>query len=234
MRRTIICLMVMCLIGGTVGLAFGESEDNGTNNWKKLIASPSYGLNIGFFNLEYEDTNEDTQKDTLVLPGIDFRHFNGINVPRDGGFYYGYELGFSVNGYPSSHSFEDAGTDYTLNEMVVFAAMLMVKHGYRFDLGTGPHRPGFGFELGMGITAGGADMNITEDDDETETNLASVDEEPVKPTFELGIEGFLHRDEDSSFVVRLAVMAGMPLIDGNYGEMAPVRISIRGGFFRNH
>ena len=53
MRKAIFFLLVLCLIGGTAGTVFGESEDNGIDNWKKRIASPSYGLNIGFFTLNY-------------------------------------------------------------------------------------------------------------------------------------------------------------------------------------
>jgi len=218
---------------GLVAVTF--AEDAGDESWHKRIASPSYGFNLGFFTLEYEDEQGESQTDTLAMPGIELRHFNGLDVPRDGGFYYGYELGIGINFYIGEHGFEDNGTAYTVEDIVVASGLAMVKHGYRFDLGKGYNRPSFGLELGMGIAAGGGDITITEDEDEWGENVAETLDEPIGPVFELGFEGALHRGDDRRFVVRLSIMGGAaPLATENFGDMVPVRISLRGGFTMNH
>jgi hypothetical protein len=233
MGKTIRIFGLLCFMLGLVAVSF--AEDAGDESWHKKIASPSYGLNIGFFTLDYEDELGESQTKTLVMPGIELRHFNGINVPRDGGFYYGYELGIGVNFYIGEHRFNDNGIAHTVEDIMAASGLAMVKHGYRFGPGKGNNRPSFGLELGMGITAGGGSVTITRDEDEWGENIAATLDEPIGPVFELGFEGALHRGDDHRFVVRLGIMGGPPpLATENFGEMAAVRISLRGGFTMNH
>ncbi|MFO7731574.1 MAG: hypothetical protein R6V86_12515 [Spirochaetia bacterium] len=220
-----------------MGFVFGQSADNAEESWMKRIASPSYGLTMGFYELEY-GPGDNRQNETLMMPGIDIRHFNGLNVPRSGGFYYGYELGLLVNFYLGEHKFEDQGQNLTVESMVAASGFLMLKHGYRFSIGNGDNSPVFGFELGAGIAAGGGDLVITNDADEDGENIAGLADEPVGPIFELGLEGGLPVGKELRFVTRLGItVIPIPPIDeitNENGQMAPVRIGLRGGLHWNH
>jgi len=229
-------MLVVCFLGGTAGLVFGESGDNEEEGWKERIASPSYGLTIGFFDLQYKNADGNDENDTLLMPGIELRHFNGIDVPRDRGFYYGYELGMGLNFYTGGHSFKHSGEDYTVKGIIAGSGFLMLKHGYRFELGTGHTRPGFGFELGAGVGAGGGDITITKDDDPESENQAALRGDGIGPVFELGFEGSLNRGDEYRLVARLGVTIApiVPLETENFGYMFPMRITLRGGFTRNH
>ncbi|HKK64635.1 MAG TPA: hypothetical protein VJ967_02190 [Clostridia bacterium] len=242
MRKIFLLMLGVCFLGGTVGLVFGQSENTEEENWKKRIASPSYGLTMGFYNLEAGPW-DNRQNETLMMPGIDIRHFNGVNVPRSGGFYYGYEIGLLANFYLGEYQFEDVhhlpNSNYTIESMVAASGFLMLKHGYRFSLGRGDYSPVFGFELGAGIAAGGGDLIITNDADEDENNLAVLADEPVGPIFELGLEGALPLGRELRLVTRLGITAVPipPLEDAgeySYGEMSPIRIGLRGGLQWNH
>ncbi|MFW6360618.1 MAG: hypothetical protein ACOC2R_02610 [Spirochaetota bacterium] len=225
-----------------MGIVFGQSADAEEENWMKRIASPSYGLTMGFYDLRY-GPDDARQNETLMMPGIDIRHFNGLNVPRSGGFYYGYELGLLANFYIGEHQFKDVqhppNENCTVESMVAASGFLMLKHGYRFALGRGDYSPVFGFELGAGIAAGGGDLRITEDADENEENLVVLADEPVGPIFELGLEGGLPLGKDLRFITRLGitVVPISPLEDAgaySYGQMLPLRIGLRGGLHWNH
>src|SRR6056297_671900 len=163
MRRIILLVLGVCFLGGTVGLVFGQSPDTEEESWMKRIASPSYGLTLGFYELKF--CVEDQESETLLMPGIDLRHFNGVNVPRSGGFYYGYEIGLLANFYLGEEEYPfDVGGPLvagTVESMMAATGFLKVKHGYRFSLGTGDYSPVFGFELGAGIAAGGAEIQIS-------------------------------------------------------------------------
>lgn len=231
MRRIVLLMLGVCFLGGTVGLVFGQSADTEEENWKKRIASPSYGLTMGFYELKYGPERD--QSETLIMPGIDLRHFNGLNVPRSGGFYYGYEIGLLANFYLGEEEFPFDGETGTVEGIMAATGFLMVKHGYRFSLGTGDYSPVFGFELGAGVAAGGADIQINDQDG---NNLAALADEPVGPILELGIEGGLPLGKDLRFVTRLGVtvLPTPPLVTANKGEMSPVRIGLRGGLTWNH
>ncbi|MCF7913547.1 MAG: hypothetical protein K9L66_00115 [Spirochaetaceae bacterium] len=239
MRRIVLLLLGVCFLGGTAGLVFGQSEETEEENWKKRIASPSYGLTMGFFELKYGPDRD--QSETLLMPGIDIRHFNGLNVPRSGGFYYGYEIGLLANFYLGGDQFPfDDGVETvpgTVESMMAASGFLMLKHGYRFSLGTGDYSPVFGFEIGAGIAAGGADLIINNDENEDESNLVDdLADEPVGPIFELGIEGGLPLGKNLRFVTRLGItVLPVPSLDSEkYGEMSPPRIGLRGGLTWNH
>jgi len=190
---------------------------------------------MGFYDLKFGP--EDQESETLLMPGIDLRHFNGVNVPRSGGFYYGYEIGLLANIYLGEEGFpfDEGGTmePGTVESLVAASGFLMLKHGYRFSLGRGDYSPVFGFELGAGIAAGGGDIQINNSDGE---NIAVLTDDPVGPIFELGLEGGLPLGKDLRLVTRLGitVVPMPPLITENKGEMGPVRIGLRGGLHWNH
>ncbi len=236
MRKIVLLVLAVCFLGGTVGLVFGQSEDTGKESWMKRIASPSYGLTMGFYDLEF-GPEDNRQNKTLIMPGIDLRHFNGVNVPRDGGFYYGYEFGLIANFYLGEYEFPYVGesgvTPCTVEGLMAASGFLMLKHGYRFPLGSGENSPELGIELGAGIAAGGGDIQIKNPDGE---NMAVLAEDPVGPIFELGLEGGLPVGKDLRFVTRLGitVVPIPPVVTDNDGEMSPVRLGLRGGLAWNH
>ncbi len=239
-----VCALVLLVCFGTAagpGLVFADSaatpEADGyePESWKKRIASPSYGLSLLPFTLESLDNDGDERTETIFLPGIDLRHFNGINVPRDGSFYYGYELGLSLNGSLGEHSFTHNGDNHTVENLLAAKGFLMVKHGYRMALGEKSSSPKIGFELGMGVSAGTGDITITRDEDDPQTNLAQVEESVISPLVEASLEGSLPRGADRCLVLRLGLTAGPPVLDNTgFGESVPVQISLRAGFTRNH
>jgi hypothetical protein len=207
------------------------------NDWRTRIASPSYGFNIAIFELEY-DENDNTE--TFVMPGVDVRHFNGINVTESGRFYFGYEVGVAVNFYlGGEYSFEIQGEDYTLTDATAATMLLMGKHGYRRSVGDPAEGLGWGLELGLGLM-GGAGMIGFEDTDGT---YYSHDTEIISPVFEVAGEFSVQTDRDLRFVARLGLMAGASVIDFDdldtgldylSAEAVPVRFTMRAGFVRDY
>jgi len=210
--------------------------------WLKRVASPTYGLSFGFFNLNYQDRNDEEQEETLLMPGIDLRHFNGTNVSKGGGFYYGYELGFGINFNTGGQTYDalPGNNTYQLESLTAYRLFLMFKHGYRFNLNSDPDGFSLGLELGLGIMGGGGDItlkNISEDWND------SYDEGGASPIFELSLEGASSIKENVRLSTRLGITAGMPSIDassqdlgdiGIEGEMLPIMINLRLGFRMMH
>ncbi|MDY7028475.1 MAG: hypothetical protein SVR04_09285 [Spirochaetota bacterium] len=54
--------------------------------WKKRVASPTYGMVIGFLTLSDNDGNE---IDQVAIPGFELRIFNGTNAAKRGGLLRG-------------------------------------------------------------------------------------------------------------------------------------------------
>jgi hypothetical protein len=238
MKRNVIFGLALILF--LAPLAAVSAESDGATGWNSRIASPSYGLSLGFINLTYGEADNEKM---LLMPGIDLRHFNGINVTRAGGFYFGYEFGASINVYlPSDTAYETSlGTEYTIDGIIAGSIFLMGKHGYRREIGSATKGIGYGFELGLGIMAGGGSVMLNEVDGNDEP---SPGEEVISPVFELGGEVNLRTEENFRFSARFSLMAGIPLIDfsndfigatGNFSaSMVPVRPTLRFGFIRDY
>lgn len=233
--RTITCwLAAGTLLLGMGGAVFADDAASEQDSWYKRIASPSYGVSLAFYELEFKDAAGNDRTDTLPMVGVDLRHFNGIDVPRSRFFYYGYEIGLTAHGYPGEYSFSHENEDYTASGIFAGSVLLMLKHGYRmqpFDTG-----PGIGVELGMGIMGGGGNIRITRDDDEHSSDLKDLQGEGFSPALELGVEGGWATSDHYRLVARLSLMiVPEPLLnDANFGQQTPVRITLRGGFTRNH
>ncbi len=212
------------------------------DDWSRRVASPTYGLSLGFLGLTYRDRNNEEKEETIPVPGIDLRHFNGTNVSKGGGFYYGYELGIGVNFNTGGRTYDtQPGTDtYRLEELIAFRLFLMLKHGYRFNLTPDPDGFSLGLELGLGIMGGGGYIKF---EHTSEDWSESYDDGGASPIFELALEGAFSTRENVRFSARLGVAAGMPAIDAPYdalgnigikGEMVPVMINLRLGFRMMH
>lgn len=219
---------------------FKSNEDK--EDWLKRVASPTYGLSLGFFNLNYQDRNDKEQEETLLMPGIDLRHFNGTNVSKGGGFYYGYELGLGLNFNTGGQTYDALpGNDtYQLESLIAYRLFLMFKHGYRFNLNSDPDGFSLGLELGLGVMGGGGDITLKHTSEDWNASYGGGGASPI---FELAFEGASSIKENVRLSTRLGLTAGMPSIDassddlgniGIEGEMLPIMINLRLGFRMMH
>ncbi|MFO7827429.1 MAG: hypothetical protein R6V23_02300 [Bacteroidales bacterium] len=219
---------------------FKSNEDK--EDWLKRVASPTYGLSLGFFNLNYQDRNDEEQEETLLMPGIDLRHFNGTNVSKGGGFYYGYELGLGLNFNTGGQTYDALpGNDtYQLESLIAYRLFLMFKHGYRFNLNSDPDGFSLGLELGLGVMGGGGDITLKHTSEDWNASYGGGGASPI---FELAFEGASSIKENVRLSTRLGLTAGMPSIDassddlgniGIEGEMLPIMINLRLGFRMMH
>ncbi|MDX9898623.1 MAG: hypothetical protein RBT62_06865 [Spirochaetia bacterium] len=132
--------------------------------------------------------------------------------------------------------YEPGAEDYTLKAGIVGAAFLMLKHGYRWEIGQGPGSAGAGLELGLGAMAGGGSIDFADKDGRGVNYGAEV----ISPVFELGTEFTWRTKDNLRLVSRLAVAASLPLVDGRLEdiplkmEAAPVCITLRLGFVRDY
>ncbi len=79
------------------------AEENGVWDWKDNFASTTYGVALLPVHFEATGTNEGN---TIFLPGIDIRLFNGKNITKKGGFYTGTEVGLIMLIYPETGNFK--------------------------------------------------------------------------------------------------------------------------------
>ncbi len=207
------------------------------DHWSTRIAAPGYGFSFTSVEVEY---GEDDETEVYLMPGIDLRHFNGINVTESGHFYFGYEVGVAANFLVGSGSTMDiVGEEYELNSAMVATLLLMGKHGYHRDIGSPDKGLGFGVELGLGIMGGAGDIEIENTDGDTFSHTTEI----IGPVFEAAGEFSIRTDRDLRLVCRLGLMAGAPLIETDDGDTgvdyfsaasAPVRVSLRFGFVRDY
>jgi hypothetical protein len=237
MKKTGTMLVAVLLLCGMSASLF--AQDEGDIAWNERIASPSYGLNLAFMTIDFGP--DDTEK-VLLLPGVGIRHFNGINVTEEGGFYFGYELGANINLYFGGYElFSDDLLPLTLEvtQIVAGTFFLMGKHGYWFETGGASGGIGFGLELGLGLMAGGGFIDFKDSNGDTTTFSPDA---VISPLVEINGKGAMRFGENMRLTAALGVMAGMPLIDMSDGavysdvsaEMIPARVSLRFGFVRDY
>lgn len=219
------------------GKSFAQVDDQIIS---KRVTSPSYGPSLGFLNVIYLDRNNDEQSESYVMPGIDLRHFNGINVSEGGGFYYGYELGAGLNFQSGGQQYDvlPGENRYQLENVFGFRVFLMGKHGYRFNLSDDPDGVSLGLELGLGVAGGIADIELRDLEAEGQPTY-SYFEGGATPVLELGVNGAFKLNEKSRFTTRLALTLGDSFMDTGSGEIglpgikteaAPVFVNLRFGF----
>ena len=149
--------------------------------WKKRVASPTYGLVVGFLTIKDWDGNE---FDTLAIPGIELRIFNGTNVAKRGGFFVGYEVGtifFVKDDFDTYTLPGGAGiVDFTPNEFFAGTLFLLSKYGYRLDLGIEAAGLSLGVEAGMGlqVSMGGIDIQADDGSDDLRPGSRSTPPSP--------------------------------------------------------
>ena len=82
------------------------AEENGVWDWKDNFASTTYGVALMPVHFEGVDTGS---SNTIFLPGLDIRLFNGKNITKKGGFYTGTEVGL-IMFFSGDSEFEDTYT----------------------------------------------------------------------------------------------------------------------------
>ncbi len=243
MKRMGYLLLASAFVIASATAAFGGEVDE---EWRRYVASPSYGLSLTVLELTYQvEGQNDRQSDTYAMPGVDLRHFNGVNVSPAGGFFYGYEIGigamFQGQGaeYDTFPDFEEDGP-YRLENAMAAGLRVLLKHGYRFPV-TAEGRVDLGFELGLGVSAGFGSITFRDLAEDGESYGSFSDS--VGPALEVGFEGGYRVTDHFRYVVRFSVQAGAPLLEVGDEELefigisagtAPVMATLRFGFTRDH
>lgn len=224
MKKIITTTVSLSLFFSFIVLTSGlnAQEEKKERDWPKHVSSPSYGMSLAFLNIEYQDRSDEEQTEGLLMPGIDLRHFNGVNVSEGGGFYYGYEvgLGLNFNGGGQTYAVSTGEDEYQLENVLAYRFFLMGKHGYRFNLTDDPDGFSLGLELGLGIAGGGADVSFKDLQSEYDSSY-SGGSAAASPIVEIGLEGAFQIKENSRFTARLGLTIGSSLLETGYGEVAP-------------
>lgn len=234
MRKAILAGVVLVLV---CGVAFAQSSDYEEEGWKKRFASPTYGVSLATLTIDYLDNGE-VQEDDILVPGIDIRIFNGINVAKRGGFYTGYEVGTIIYLLGESDSYDIGGTGYQIRDLVSGSIFIMSKYGYRIDLGTEAGGFSVGFGLGIGAKMGGGSVDVyNEDTEETE----SAGSEAFGPMLEAALEAAFRLGQNFRILGQLGGYVSPASLEWDSdattvigGEFAPVRPDLRFGFALNY
>ena len=243
MKRIGFLLLASALLIASAVAAFGGEADE---EWRRYVASPSYGLSLTMLDLEYQiEGKDDKELDTYVMPGIDLRHFNGVNVTPAGGFFYGYEIaiGIMLRGQGAEYDTfpdDDEEGPYRLENAMAVGLRLLLKHGYRFPVAT-EGRVDLGVELGLGVSAGLGGIRI-QDLSEGGGSISHFSES-IGPAFEVGFEGGYRATDHFRYVARLGVQGGAPMLVASEENLEfigisattiPVMFTLRFGFTRDH
>lgn len=218
---------------------------------EKRVASPTYGIVIGFLTMDDWDGNE---FDTLAIPGFELRIFNGTNVGKRGGFFVGYEVGtiFFVKDDFDTYTLPiGAGTvDMIPNEFFAGTLFLLSKYGYRLDLGLKAAGLSVGVEAGMGlqVSMGGIDIRADDGTDDPETWIEIY--APFSLVLDAAAEAAFRLGQNFRLFARGGVMVMPGLVEwstsdleaeglttpdnGFTGEMSPASLNFRLGFALNY
>ena len=231
---SVVCCTVLVFAAAA---AFAQDSAYEVEGWKKRFASPSYGVAFAPVTIEFTDGGEDSEE-TLVVPGVDIRIFNGINVAKRGGFYVGHEVGTSLFFLGESDSYSTDLGPYTVEDVFCGTIFLMSKYGYRLDLGSRALGFSAGAELGIGAQMGGGDVTLVPENDPDNDVSPDTEGMPFGPALEASIEGAFRLGQNFRLFLKAGGLVGPALLDWDHealsGEMQPVRPSIRAGFALNY
>jgi len=233
MRKTVIVLLSVVMAGGIVAAAFSQDAAVAEEGWKRGFASPTYGVSIAPLTLSYNDGSED-QEDTVYVPGVEVRIFNGTNIAKRGGFYTGYEVGVAFYFLDSSDSYDISGTGYHISGLNCGIVFLMSKYGYRLDLGGRTGGFSIGPMIGIGLGMGGGSVDIV--NESTDVSTGGDPDMIFGPMLEGALEGAFRFGQNFRVMVVLGANVS-PLLEWDAtisGEMIPVRPDLRIGFALNY
>ncbi|MFW6368644.1 MAG: hypothetical protein ACOCZ9_02795, partial [Spirochaetota bacterium] len=70
MKRACCAVAGVFFLFVSAGIVFAQSPGGQDGRVDRRIASPSYGLNLGFFAVEYEVSEDETESETVAMPGF--------------------------------------------------------------------------------------------------------------------------------------------------------------------
>jgi hypothetical protein len=239
MKRAVpaaLLLTVLMVLAGP--LAAQEESAYDVEGWKRRVASPTYGIAVGFL-VPSDDSGE---LDPVPMPGLELRIFNGMNVAKRGGFYTGYEVGTFFFGTKSDTLTLNAGGQVYLEGMAA-TVFLLSKYGYRLDLGLKAAGLSVGAELGIGgqMNIGGIDVYNAD----TDQSVSADSQIPFSVMLDAAAEGAFRFGQNFRIFARVGASLLPPMFDGSWNDpasvgeyfsitMTPVIISARLGFALNY
>jgi hypothetical protein len=155
-----------------------------TGQWKKNYASPSMGVVLYKARIHQNSNsnvafNPPDDEREYYVPALEARIFRGINITRRAGFFWGVEAGTTVfvpyrksfsadvtvtqtigPPYATYNNIANSGIDTFHVSHYGGTVFLMLKYGYRFELGSSRLGTSAGFQLGTGASlfSGGYDV----------------------------------------------------------------------------
>ena len=193
-----------------------ESGDPRRNNY----ASPSFGVSFYQMRLERGDLKDVTSsmmdEDKYYQPAVDIRVFRGVNITKRGGFYAGVEAGAEIftpdeRTYTDDVSVTDSngGGSYPLQPVTFKTSFyggdvfLMMKYGYRLDLGLDAVGLSLGLQIGTGASlfSGGYDVWVGDKENPDAEGGKKVGETTLSLVTDLSLEVALRLGKNSRFFV---------------------------------
>ena len=244
MRKLTFAAVLLLFAFALAAPVLAQDSDYDVEGWKKRVASPTYGLVVGFLTMSDWDGNE---IDQVAIPGIELRIFNGTNVAKRGGFFVGYEVGtiFFVKDDFDTYSFDSGTIELTPNEFFAGTLFLLSKYGYRLDLGIEAAGLSLGVEAGMGLQLSMGGIDISDGTNEEWIQIYA----PFSLVLDAAAEAAFRLGQNFRLFGRLGVMVMPGLVewgtdDINYpsaepsngftGEMSPANVNFRLGFALNY
>jgi hypothetical protein len=203
------------------------AEENITWDWKDNFASTTYGIALMPVNFEGAGTNTGN---SIYLPGIDIRLFNGKNITKKGGFYTGTEVGlimfFSGDGeFQATYTDDLAGDSVNYNvlnsDSFIATVFVLAKYGYRLDLGVKLFGVSLGWEMGIGARIASGNFDISANIDGNEVSRSEgYDTTAMSMILDTAVEASVRLGTNLRFVAKLGVMLTPPLVrfDGIYDQ----------------
>jgi hypothetical protein len=235
MKRAAVVMAVFVLLAVLTGTLAAQDNAFDVEGWKKRVASPTYGLAVGF--LVPSDDSGDLEP--IPMPGIELRIFNGINVAKRGGFFTGYEVG-TIFFIAESDTIALTGGGEVYFSGLASTVFLLSKYGYRLDLGVEAAGLSVGAELGIGaqMSIGGIDIY---DVNGTSEGSAST-QFPFSVMLDAAAEGAFRFGQNFRIFARIGASVIPPQFDyegsvpgESFGfEMSPGIINARLGFALNY
>jgi hypothetical protein len=203
------------------------AEENSTWNWKGNFASTTYGM--AFMPVKFEGL-DNSSSNTILMPGIDIRLFNGKNITKRGGFYSGTEVGVLIffssdTGFQDTYNGATTGTvtyDIINSDSFIGTVFVLGKYGYRLDLGVKLFGISLGWEMGMGvrIAVGNYDYKTSIGAVNTASS-AGVATPDMTMMLDTAVEATVRVGTNLRFLARVGIILTPPFIDIN-GTSSPV------------
>ena len=229
----------------------GEPLSPHTKNWKNNFASPSIGVSFYEMRLERGDLTDVTSSmmdgEKYFMPAVDIRVFRGINITKRGGFYAGIEAGAEIF-YPDKRTYTDnvSVTDpegpwgYPLQPVTFNTSFyggdvfLMMKYGYRFDVGLDAVGLSLGLQIGTGASlfSGGYEVWVGDKDNPDAEGGKKVDKTTLSLATDVSLEAALRFGKNFRFFAA-GGMIMTPIEIGSWGPDQGPQASIMNDTFVN-